>query len=150
MRVLFCLLASGFLLAGQSLSIGGDVPQPFEIPLSELAKRPTVELLAGKDTYTGALLIDLLAEAGQERGAKMRGTQIAKIVLVECEDAYRVAFSMAELDPEFRDTKVLLAWKKNGEALTSQEGPLRLIVEGDKKMARWGRRVKSIRVVWLQ
>lgn len=135
---------------GQSLSIAGDVPRPLEIPLNELTKRAAVELVAGKDTYAGTLLIDLLAEAGQERGAKMRGTQIAKVVLVECEDAYRVAFSMAELDPEFRDAKVLLAWKKNGEALTSQEGPLRLIVEGDKKMARWGRRVKNVKVIWLQ
>jgi DMSO/TMAO reductase YedYZ molybdopterin-dependent catalytic subunit len=146
--VLLLLLA--FPLFPQSLAVSGDVPNAKSFTMENLRARTQIELKAGEHTYSGVLLMDLLAETGQERGAKLRGTQVAKAVLVECEDDYRVVFSMAELDAEFRDSRTLLALRKNGEDLPANEGPFRLIVEGDKKMARWARRVKSVRVVWLQ
>jgi hypothetical protein len=136
----------GAMAFAQELEIRGDVPRPYKLTLEAI----TNSKLTAAGAYHGVPLIDLLARAGQETGAKLRGTQVAKVVLVDCEDAYRVAFSLAELDPEFREGMVLVAVTKEGKPLDAQEGPFRLIVEKDKKMARWGRRVKSIQVVWLQ
>jgi DMSO/TMAO reductase YedYZ molybdopterin-dependent catalytic subunit len=145
---LFAFLCS--FAAAQSVSIGGDVPHPKTLNIEAIHALPQVELESKDGKFSGPLLIHLLAQAGQETGDKLRGTQVTKTVLVECEDAYRVSFSLAELDPEFRDTRVILATRKNGQPLSPQEGPFRIIVEGDKKLARWARRVKSIQVIWPQ
>jgi len=48
---------------------------------------------------------------------------------------------LPELDPDFTDKQVLLCYLKGGAALTAEEGPLRMVVPGEKRQARWVRRV---------
>ena len=67
-------------------------------------------------------------------------------VLVEASDGYRAAFSLAELDPEMTDRVVLLADTKDGQPLSPREGPFRIIVPGEKRPARWVRKVRALTV----
>ena len=51
-----------------------------------------------------------------------------------------------EVDPELTDKVVLLADRKDGEALNAEDGPFKIIAPGDKHNMRWVRRVTRISV----
>ncbi len=78
---------------------------------------------------------------------KLPGAQLARYVLVDARDGYRVLYSLAELDPGTGKRRVLLVDRCNGAALGQEDGPLRLIAPEDARPARWVRQVKSITVV---
>jgi hypothetical protein len=46
-----------------------------------------------------------------------------------------------ELAPSFTDRTILLADRRDGKPLSDREGPLQVIVPGEKKHARWVRQV---------
>jgi DMSO/TMAO reductase YedYZ molybdopterin-dependent catalytic subunit len=56
-------------------------------------------------------------------------------------------FALPELDAAFTDRLVLLADRKNGEPLSSRDGPFQLVVPDEKRPARWVRQVRRIRVI---
>ena len=66
--------------------------------------------------------------------------------IVEASDGYRAGFALAELDPAFTDRVILLADHRDGKALAAKEGPLQIIVPGEKKHARWVRQVIRLKV----
>jgi hypothetical protein len=68
-------------------------------------------------------------------------------VLARGSDGYRVLFSLMEFDAAFNDQVVLVADHRDGKLLDTREGPLRLIVAGDKRGARWVRGVIAFEVV---
>jgi hypothetical protein len=61
-------------------------------------------------------------------------------------DGYRAVFALPELDPAFTDGVVLVADKRDGRPLGGEEGPLRLVVAGEKRQARWVRQLTSLSV----
>jgi hypothetical protein len=67
-------------------------------------------------------------------------------VVAEATDGYRVVFSVGELDADFGNQQVLIADKQDGQPLSSQEGPLRLVVTGDKRQARWVRMLTALTI----
>ena len=71
---------------------------------------------------------------------------ITMIVLVEAADGYRAVLSLAELEPELTDRIIVLADTKDGQPLPPREGPLRVIVPGEKRPVRWVRQVKALTV----
>jgi DMSO/TMAO reductase YedYZ molybdopterin-dependent catalytic subunit len=96
--------------------------------------------------YEGVPLSDLLESQGVTLGKELRGARIANYVLLEAKDGYRVALAIAEVDPATTDKVVLLADRKNGEALPEKEGPLRLVIPDEKRSVRWIRMVTRISV----
>lgn len=136
------------------LTVMGDVPTPEHYSLEQLQKLPVVKVTSrdhdGTEAeYTGVSVGELLRRAGAPLGEKLRGPALAKAVVVHAADRYQAAFSLAELDPGMNDRPVLLAWSRNNEPLTASQGPLRLIVPGDKRQARWVRQVTAIEIVSL-
>ena len=71
---------------------------------------------------------------------------VAGYVVVDAADGYQAVFAMAELDPALTDRVILLADRKGGQPLGAFEGPLRVIVPGEKRPARW---VRQVRVLWI-
>ena len=67
-------------------------------------------------------------------------------VIVEASDGYQAVFALPEFDPPFTDRVIILADRKNGKVMQSPEGPLRLIVDGEKRHARWVREVTALDV----
>ena len=83
-------------------------------------------------------------------GDNLRGKELADYVVAEASDGYRVVFSIAELDPGFSNVQVIVATKVDGQPLPAHDGPLRLVVPGDKRPARRVRMLTTISVVRAQ
>jgi DMSO/TMAO reductase YedYZ molybdopterin-dependent catalytic subunit len=132
-------------VGGQTLTLGAQ----------DFAKLPQVKVSA-KDhegenhEYAGVKLRDILTQAGMATGNDLRGKEMADYVVVDAADGYRVVFSLAELDPDLGNTQVIVAQSVDGQPLGAKEGPLRLVVPGDKRQARWVRMVTSISVIRAQ
>lgn len=130
-----------------------STPSPIVVPLDAaiLSKLPrqTVQATAHGKTLDceGVTLANLLHATGALPADKLPGPQLARYLLVEARDGYRVVYSLAELDPGTGKRRVLLADRCNGAALGQEDGPLRLIAPEDARPARWVRQVKSITVV---
>lgn len=106
--------------------------------------RVTLKAHGERHDYEGPLLIDVLAKAGVPTGKALHGATMANVVVVEASDGYRVAFGLAEADPNTRANKIILADREDGAPLTMEEGPFRLVVEGDLRPARSVRMVRRI------
>jgi DMSO/TMAO reductase YedYZ molybdopterin-dependent catalytic subunit len=132
------------------LTITGDVERALHLTAEDLARLPRRSLRAsehGKEAlFEGVSLFDALKLAGVPSGENLRGRQLAKYVLVEAADGYQVIFSLAELDTAMTDREVLLADRRDGSPLRPEEGPLRIVVAGEKRPARWVRQVRELKV----
>ncbi|HVX14757.1 MAG TPA: molybdopterin-dependent oxidoreductase [Pirellulales bacterium] len=98
----------------------------------------------GETEYAGVALAEVLKLVKAPLGKELRGKMLAKYVLVNAADGYRVVFSLAEVDPESTEHVVLLADRRDDRPLDAKEGPYRIIVPAEKKHARWVRQVTSI------
>jgi DMSO/TMAO reductase YedYZ molybdopterin-dependent catalytic subunit len=67
-------------------------------------------------------------------------------VVARAADDYEAVFFLAELTRDFSDRNVLVADARDGESLPATEGPLRLVVAGEKEAARWVRLLREIEV----
>jgi DMSO/TMAO reductase YedYZ molybdopterin-dependent catalytic subunit len=135
-----------------ALLIKGAVKQELHLTLADLKAIPRTKVTAkGHDAttheYEGVTLATLLAKAGAPQAGDLRGKNMSLCVVAEASDGYRAAFSLAELDPDFAAESVLVADTVNGKALGPDQGPLRLIVPGDRRQGRWVRLLKIISVV---
>jgi hypothetical protein len=86
----------------------------------DFAKLPHIKVSAkdhdGKThEYAGVSLRDLLTQAGVAAGDSLRGKELADYVVVEAADSYRVVFSLAELDPDFGNTQIIVAESVDGQ-----------------------------------
>jgi hypothetical protein len=122
-----------------------------EVTAEELAElsRETVSVKTdGGATvkYEGVLVSELLKVVGVKLGDDLRGPVLARYVLVEAADGYRVVFSLTELDQEVSQRVVLLADRRDGRPLDGKEGPLRIVIPDEKRHARWVRQVTAINV----
>jgi hypothetical protein len=71
---------------------------------------------------------------------------MANYLVVEASDGYRAVFALPELDPASTDRVIILADRREGKPLGEHEGPLRVVVPGEKKPSRWVRQVIALRV----
>jgi DMSO/TMAO reductase YedYZ molybdopterin-dependent catalytic subunit len=131
--------------------VGGDVPQPLKLTTPEFARLPRQTVRAkdheGKEAeFAGVPLVEVLKASGVKFGQDLRGPALATYLVVEAADGYRAVFAMRELDPAFTDRVILLADRRDGKPLGGSAGPLRVIVPGEKRHARWVRRVIGLRV----
>ena len=78
---------------------------------------------------------------------KLSGKRLASCLLVEAADGYRVVIALHELDPAFTDKQIFLAFLKNGKPLDEKEGPYRVVIPDEKRMARWVRQVTTFKIV---
>jgi DMSO/TMAO reductase YedYZ molybdopterin-dependent catalytic subunit len=133
------------------LQVSGEVARPLTLSREQFATLPRQTVRAkghdGVDSqYEGSSLVDILAKAGVPTGKDLRGPAIALYVAVEATDGYRAVYALAELDPAFTDRVILLADRRDGRPLSAREGPLQVIVPGEKKHARLVRQVIRLRV----
>jgi len=68
-------------------------------------------------------------------------------LLGQAPDGYRVAYTLAELDPQFGARQAIVALAQDGKPLSAHDGPLRIVVQGDQHRARWIRQLSELRVV---
>jgi hypothetical protein len=95
----------------------------------------------------GVALAAILERAGAPLGERLRGPALRLGVLVRAADDYRALFSLAEIDPKMNERVILLADRVDGADLPAREGPLRVIVPGEGRPARWVRQVVSFELI---
>jgi DMSO/TMAO reductase YedYZ molybdopterin-dependent catalytic subunit len=141
--------------AADKLTVDGDVATPLTLTAADLAKMPretaTLAERAGSPiAYEGVPLTEILKKAGVPFGKEMRGKALAGYVLAEARDGYQVVFSLGELDPGLAGVRVIVADRHDGQPLSAQQGPIRLVVASDKRPARSVRMVERLHVVELR
>ncbi|HTS54652.1 MAG TPA: molybdopterin-dependent oxidoreductase [Burkholderiales bacterium] len=97
-------------------------------------------------TFEGVPAREILKLAGAPFGHELRGQRLSLYVLAEASDGYRAIYALPEFDADFTDGLILIADRKNGQALASQEGPLRMVVPWEKRQARWVRELIALRL----
>jgi DMSO/TMAO reductase YedYZ molybdopterin-dependent catalytic subunit len=131
------------------LEVVGEVERPLGLSAEDLAGmiRKSVRAKDHKGvegTWEGVAVFDLLTKAGARVGEKLRGGAMVDYLVVEASDGYRAVFALPEIDPAFTDRVVLLADRRDGRPMVDPEGPLRIVVPGEKKHARWVRQVTRL------
>lgn len=157
-RLLFILLVglalNSALLQCQQLTIQTEGGKQTVLTRSDIEALPHTNVTAGASdtpaTFVGVSLKAVLEKAGVSLGESLRGKRLASCLLVEAADGYRVVFALPEMDPAFADKQIVLAFLKNGKPLDKKEGPYRIIVPDEKRMARWIRQVTALKIVDVQ
>jgi hypothetical protein len=152
--VLFVFLLDAALLRSQQLTIQIETGKQIVLTRSDIEALPrsrvTTSASDASTTFEGVTLKAVLDKAGVGFGESMKGKRLASCLLVEAADGYRVVIALPEMDPAFTDKEFLLAFLKNGKPLDDKEGPYRIVIPGEKRMARWVRQVTMLKIVDAQ
>ena len=147
--LLLCAPASAF---AQALRVIGEVPTHLDLSTGDIAafQRQTIRVTDEKGApaeYAGVPVAEILQKAGAPLGKDLKGPNMTLGVVARAADGYTVLFSLTEFDSNFSDRVILLADRRDGKPLDSREGPLRFVVPGDKRHARWIRGVTTLEVI---
>ncbi len=96
--------------------------------------------------FTGVRLFDVLEHVGLAVDPEARNPLLTHYLVITANDGYQVVLSGGEIDPNFGNAPILLAWEQDGAPLTGQDGPLRLVVPGDLRGGRYVHGIVSIDV----
>jgi hypothetical protein len=154
----FCLGLATLLYAGRSqcqqLTIQNESGKQTVVTKADIDAMPQIKVSAGTAdtpvTYEGVALKALLEKAGVPFGDALRGKRLASCLLVEAADGYRVVIALPEIDPAFADKQIVLADSRDGKPLDQKEGPYRIVIPSEKRMARWVRQVTALKIVDVQ
>jgi molybdate transport system substrate-binding protein len=130
------------------LHVEGQIFNPLALTVDDLrdnytAKTMDVTYKSGDDTvsttYTGALLWDILNNAQANFNADVKNDKLSMFIVATGSDGYQAVIAWGEIDPDFGNQPILIAYDENGAPIA--EGAVRLIVPGD---AHGGRYVSSL------
>ncbi len=158
--VIAVVIAVGLVSAEQdrphsgTLVVVADSSKPLTLKPADLAAMPrstiTVKQPDGRGvTHEGVLVAELLKRVGVPLGKALRGDAMATYVLASATDGYRAIFSLAEIDPEFTGSEIMVVDRTNGQPLLADQGPIRLVAPKDLAGARSIRMLERIEVVRL-
>ena len=135
----------------QEIAVQNELGAPVKITAAEIAALPHQEITLEDHVRFGGVPLRLVLEKGGiTLGDSLRGKRLSSCLLVEAADGYGVVIALPELDPGFTDRVILLADQADGHPLDGKEGPFRIVVPGEKRMARWVRQVTTLKVVQVQ
>ena len=130
-------------LSGQVKEIG---PAVFAaLPHSSLK----IEMHGKAHVFEGVPMLELLRTVGAPWGDTLTGKDLAEVALATCQDGYKVAYSLGEIDPGTAKGQVLVADREDGAPLSAKAGPFQIVVEADARPARAARMVSSIALLRL-
>ncbi len=148
---LVALLLDAALIECQQLTIQTETGKQTVLSRADIEALPrtkvTTHSAEASSTFEGVTLKDLLEKAGVEFGQSLKGKRMASCLLVEAADGYRVVIALPEMDPAFTDKQIVLAFLRDGKPLDAREGPYRVVIPDEKRMARWVRQVTTLKIV---
>jgi len=137
--------------AAQSLTFQSESGKQTVLTRFDIEALPRVKVTTtasgASTTFEGVSLRAALDKAGVGFSEPLKGKRMALCLLVEAADGYRVVIALPELDPAFTDKQVVVAFLKDGKALDDKEGPYRIVIPDEKKMARCVRQVTKLKIV---
>ena len=135
----------------QQPTIQADTGKQTVLTRADIEALPRTKITVGPADatvgYEGVLVGALLEKAGVTFGESLRGKRMASCLLVDAADGYKVIFALPEIDPAFTNKQVWVVFLRDGKPLGAKEGPYRIIVPDEKRMARWVRQVNTLRIV---
>jgi len=150
--LVFLIVASTLLQCQQLIVQTGAGKQILN--RKDLEALPRIKVTAAEHgssaSFEGVTLKSVLEKAGVTFGESMRGKRLTNCLLVEAADGYRVVIALPELDPAFTDKQTILAFLRDGKPLGEKEGPYRIVIPEEKRMARWVRQVTTLKIVDVQ
>jgi hypothetical protein len=152
--VLLALTLRPALAFCQQLTIQVGSGKQTVLAAAEIESLPRVKVTTAASgtaaTFEGVALQAVLEKAGVGFGETLKGKRLASYLLVEAADGYRVVIALPEIDPAYTDKQVMLAFLRDGKRLDAKEGPYRLVIADEKRMARWVRQVTTLKIVDVQ
>ncbi|MBK9748062.1 MAG: molybdate ABC transporter substrate-binding protein [Chloroflexi bacterium] len=133
-----------------AFTVDGQVLNPVTLTVADLtssfsAQTVDVAYLSGTDTvstsFTGVPLWQIISAAQPNLNADVRNDRLSTFIVVTAADGYQAVIAWGEIDPEFGNQPILVAYAENGAPIAGGSGPIRLVVPGD---ARGGRYVSGI------
>jgi hypothetical protein len=100
------------------------------------------------ETYSGPLLSDVLAKIGLTATRETQPLILHSVIVATGMDHYYVLYSVAEVEPSFSNSKVIVAVMKNGLP-NAEGGNIELINTDGAKPARWVHGLMGISVMSL-
>jgi len=150
---LFVVILSSGILQCQEITVQTDSGKHV-LGREEIEALPHMKVTASEHSspvlFEGVSLKSVLKKAGVTFGESMKGKRLADCVVVEAADGYRVVIALPELDPAFTDKQTLLVFLRDGKRLGEKEGPYRIVIPDEKRMARWVRQVTTLKIVDVQ
>lgn len=150
-------VASPAATAPESVEFAGLLERAGPLSIADLKGMP-VEMVdvtyetrdgAEQHTFTGTRLYPLLESLGPIVGPDERNPWLTRSVVVTANDGYRVLLSGGELDSDFGNAPIILAWEQDGQPLIGEDGPVRLVTPGDTRGGRYVYGVVRIEVLAL-
>jgi hypothetical protein len=149
--VLIVLLLGAALAQCQQLTIQTEGGKQTVLTRSDIESLPHVNVAThgseNNATFEGVALKTVLEKGGVELGPSMRGKRLASCLLVEAADGYSAVIALPEIDPDFTDKQIVLAFLQDGKPLDPKAGPYRIVIPDEKRMARWVRQVTTLKIV---
>lgn len=125
MRPILLLLTLACVQGSGQIVVKINEAPPVTISSGDLAKMPRHSAVLndhGKQIeYEGVLLDDVLAKGGVDFGKELRGKQLSTYVAALASDGYEVVYALAEFDPTVVDSDIIVADKRGGRTLASNE-----------------------------
>jgi hypothetical protein len=151
--LLFAVVFSSGALQCQQLTVQTDSGKHVVLNRTDLEGLPHIKVTAsgyssGPVNFEGVTLKSVLEKAGVTFSESMKGKRLTNCLLVEAADGCRAVIALPELDPAFTDKQTLLL--RDGKPLGEKEGPYRIVIPDEKRMARWVRQVTNLKIVDVQ
>jgi hypothetical protein len=154
LAVLFALTLQSELALCQQLTVRAENGKQTVLARTDIEALPHVKVTTSASgtstTFEGASLKAVLERGGVEFGQTMKGKRLASCLLVEAADGYRVVIALPEIDEAFTDKQFVLAFLKDRKPLDDNEGPYRIVIPDEKRMARWVRQVTVLKIADVQ
>ena len=152
--VFFALMLQAALVRSQQLTIHTETGKQAVLARADIEALPRVKVTTAASgmsaTFEGVPLKAVLEKAGVRFGETLKGKRMASCLLVEASDGYHVVIALPEIDPAFSDKQVVLTFLRDGKPLDDKEGPYRIVIPDEKRMARWVRQVTTLKIVDVQ
>ena len=138
---------------GPPFRVVGEVQTPTTFDLSKLQSLPVTNqnvtyFASGSvvsQTFTGALLWDVLSSVGIILNPNIKNDILTKIIIVTGSDGYQAVFGAGEIAPNFGGDQIMVAYEVNGQPLGSA-GLARIVAPGDKQGGRFVSSIVKIEV----
>jgi hypothetical protein len=148
--LLLCVTFHTGLLRAQALTVETESGKQTVVTRADIEALPHVKVTSGGAIFEGVELRLVLEKSGVQLGDTLRGKRMASCLLVEAADGYRVVIALPEIDPAFSTKQFILAFLKDGKVLDAKEGPYRIVIPDETRMARWVRQVTGLKIVDVQ
>jgi len=132
--------------ADGSVTLDGQVLNPLTLTADFLrdnfaAHTVDVTYMSGEESvstsFTGALLWDVLGSAQPNFNVDIRNDKLGMYIVVTASDNYQAVIAWGEIDPEFGNQPILVAYEEAGAPIEDSQGSIRLVVPGDMRGGRY-------------